>query len=279
MAVNAIRQALGDDARQPRFIRTVHGFGYAFCGEALEWPTPGRIAGPPVLMGFLARRRVLSWGTLGALGVVMALGVWLLSRRAPAGPIRIASLTTDGGAKTCPQLSPNGERVAYSWAGPADDNWDIYVKAVGISTTPLRLTEHAGADWSPVWSPDGRQIAFARRADEHVSIFTVPSLGGQERKLIDVNGPSSVYRYLDPALSWSPDGKWLAFAESTSADEPARIVRLSLETAEKQALTSPPGRTLGDLQPAFSPTGTSMALCGRAQGCTPLATAMCGSRP
>ena len=33
VAVNAIRQALGDDARQPRFIRTVHGFGYAFCGE------------------------------------------------------------------------------------------------------------------------------------------------------------------------------------------------------------------------------------------------------
>jgi len=31
--VNQIRQALGDDARQPRFIRTVHGFGYAFCGE------------------------------------------------------------------------------------------------------------------------------------------------------------------------------------------------------------------------------------------------------
>ena len=34
VAVNAIRQALGDDARQPRFVRTVHGFGYAFCGEA-----------------------------------------------------------------------------------------------------------------------------------------------------------------------------------------------------------------------------------------------------
>jgi WD40 repeat protein/DNA-binding winged helix-turn-helix (wHTH) protein len=34
VAVNGIRHALGDDARQPRFIRTVHGFGYAFCGEA-----------------------------------------------------------------------------------------------------------------------------------------------------------------------------------------------------------------------------------------------------
>jgi DNA-binding winged helix-turn-helix (wHTH) protein len=29
-----IRAALEDDPRQPRFIRTVHGYGYAFCGEA-----------------------------------------------------------------------------------------------------------------------------------------------------------------------------------------------------------------------------------------------------
>ena len=32
------RTALGDDARRPRFLRTVFGFGYAFCGEALEEP-------------------------------------------------------------------------------------------------------------------------------------------------------------------------------------------------------------------------------------------------
>jgi DNA-binding winged helix-turn-helix (wHTH) protein len=29
-AVTQLRQALGDDARQPRMVRTVHGFGYAF---------------------------------------------------------------------------------------------------------------------------------------------------------------------------------------------------------------------------------------------------------
>ncbi|HEX9188474.1 MAG TPA: winged helix-turn-helix domain-containing protein [Vicinamibacteria bacterium] len=33
VVVSNLRQALVDDARQPRFIRTVHGFGYAFCGE------------------------------------------------------------------------------------------------------------------------------------------------------------------------------------------------------------------------------------------------------
>jgi DNA-binding winged helix-turn-helix (wHTH) protein len=34
--VNGIRQALEDDARQPRFIRTAYGFGYAFCAEARD---------------------------------------------------------------------------------------------------------------------------------------------------------------------------------------------------------------------------------------------------
>jgi hypothetical protein len=35
-AVNSIREALEDDARRPRFIRTAHGFGYAFCAEARD---------------------------------------------------------------------------------------------------------------------------------------------------------------------------------------------------------------------------------------------------
>ena len=34
--VAEVRTALGDNARKPRFIRTVHSFGYAFCGDALD---------------------------------------------------------------------------------------------------------------------------------------------------------------------------------------------------------------------------------------------------
>jgi DNA-binding winged helix-turn-helix (wHTH) protein len=36
--VAEIRAALGDDARQPRFVRTVQRFGYAFCAEAAMLP-------------------------------------------------------------------------------------------------------------------------------------------------------------------------------------------------------------------------------------------------
>jgi DNA-binding winged helix-turn-helix (wHTH) protein len=42
-AVAEVRAATGDDARQPRFVRTVHGFGYAFCGRPTQ--DPGPVAG------------------------------------------------------------------------------------------------------------------------------------------------------------------------------------------------------------------------------------------
>ncbi len=40
--VAELRKALDDDRREPRFLRTVHRFGYAFCGEAVEEPPEAR---------------------------------------------------------------------------------------------------------------------------------------------------------------------------------------------------------------------------------------------
>src|SRR5688572_9160860 len=34
--IGEIRRALGDDAQDPRFVRTAHGVGYAFCGDATD---------------------------------------------------------------------------------------------------------------------------------------------------------------------------------------------------------------------------------------------------
>jgi Tol biopolymer transport system component len=154
------------------------------------------------------------------------------------------------------------------WGGPADENWDIYVKALGPRTRPIRLTEHPSEDQVPVWSPDGRLIAFRRVNDQGWAIYTVPALGGQERKLTDV-GPSPVWGQWQsqegpvPGLAWSPDGKWLALAEEASKGEPVRIVRLDLETLHKQRLTSPPEGTLGDAQLALSPDGKYLAFVRR----------------
>jgi len=44
--VGEIRRAIDDDAQSPRFIRTVHGIGYAFCGEAIDTGRPSQVEGP-----------------------------------------------------------------------------------------------------------------------------------------------------------------------------------------------------------------------------------------
>ena len=109
------REALGDDARQPRFIRTVHGFGYAFCGEAVA-----EAAGAPAEARYVYR---LAWQG----GVVaLAEGEYLLGRH-PHSVVptdgetvsrRHARLRIEGGQATLEDLGSRngtwarGERLA-----------------------------------------------------------------------------------------------------------------------------------------------------------------------
>ncbi len=250
--VRVVRRCLEKDPAE-RF-QSAHDLGLAL--ETLSVPAPSTPG---------SKRRRWLWGALAALALIAAAGGtwWLRVRgpKSPPGPVRIVPFTADGGFKFAPRLSPDGERVAYSWAGPTNDNWDVYVKAIGRGTRPLRLTENKANDWGPVWSPDGRQIAFVRELETGATIYTVPSLGGQERRLADVAGQ---VRLLDdttflPVVCWSPDGEWLALAEKPHEQEPARIVRLSLSTLEKTPLTSPPADSLGDLSPELSPDGEQLA--------------------
>jgi DNA-binding winged helix-turn-helix (wHTH) protein len=62
--VAEIREALSDQARAPRFIRTAHGFGYAFCGNATELPNQNRIGAdrPACWLEWGRRRFPLSVG-------------------------------------------------------------------------------------------------------------------------------------------------------------------------------------------------------------------------
>jgi DNA-binding winged helix-turn-helix (wHTH) protein len=60
--VGEIRRALDDDAQSPRFIRTVHGVGYAFCGQVTEANRPAAAEGEPA-KGAHARRFWLAWKT------------------------------------------------------------------------------------------------------------------------------------------------------------------------------------------------------------------------
>src|SRR5215467_7970756 len=108
--------------------------------------------------------RRLAWAIALLAAVGIAVAVWFLRPRVN-GPEPILSaipLTTYAGFQREPSFSPDGNQVAFSWAGLKQDNRDIYVKLIGTAGPPLRLTTDAASDFSPAWSPDGRYIAFMR---------------------------------------------------------------------------------------------------------------------
>ncbi|MFT5855251.1 MAG: tricorn protease [Verrucomicrobiales bacterium] len=92
-------------------------------------------------------------------------------------------------------LSPDGKRMAFVWGG---DVW------IGDSQggRVRQLTQHPAQEWTPKFSPDGKEIAFVSERDGSMQIYVVPVAGGVPEKL---TAHSEGY-YL---LGWNPDGKSL----------------------------------------------------------------------
>ena len=286
VVVTGLRQALGDDARQPRFIRTVHRFGYAFCGEARESkngspePREALVAGgsddlesvpaeaKPLDGTGIGRTAVTlvgrwRWAIAAAGVIVLVSAAWLATRRPrlPDEPQRVVPLTSLPGVELHPALSPDGSRVAFIWHGPDRDNFDVYVKEIA-SGDMVRVTKDPAPDCHPVWSPDGRNLAFLRLQTTGAAVFLVPAGGGQEQRLAEVAEPLNAISRQDMWsywLDWSPDGRFLAAADRGADGSSWGIVLVSVETGEKWTLTTNTDATTADFFPTFSPDGRRLA--------------------
>jgi DNA-binding winged helix-turn-helix (wHTH) protein len=106
-----VREAVGDSARSPRFVRTVHRFGYAFCGQAQEVrETPEAVAG----------QKKAHWLTRGRRRFALPSGETILGRDPGAGVFlddpsvsrRHARIVVSDGGATLEDLgSKNGTRI------------------------------------------------------------------------------------------------------------------------------------------------------------------------
>ena len=260
-AINKIREVLGDSSENPRYVETLPRRGYRFVGaiEPLVLPVipikpnrgkPSRPRWLKIAAGILA---ILSC----AIGVVVA---YRWPRHRPqqehAQPLTPLPFTALPGVETSPAFSPDGSRIAFAWDGDPTSHkkgFDLYVKGIG-SETMLRLTQNPSESISPAWSPDGTQIAFHRMAGANTGIYVVPALGGPERKLRSTRIPFSVAA----PISWSPDGKWIAFQDLLPGEPVHRIFRLSLDTLETLPIPHEP-RCRHEAMPTFSRSGAELA--------------------
>ncbi len=129
---------------------------------------------------------------------------------------REASLLTPGPFDSIePAWGPRSDLIAFSSKRDGDPdrhvNSDIYVIEAAAGSTPRQLTTWEGPDSNPVFSPDGRSIAYLRGGPAKYSGYDPGQLA-----VVPVDGgePSLPTPELDRDVSsprWSPDGKTLYF--------------------------------------------------------------------
>jgi Tol biopolymer transport system component/DNA-binding winged helix-turn-helix (wHTH) protein len=253
-AIKRLRDALGESAETPIFVETVARRGYRFIGNVEPSAATPSARPRPRQWRAITRYAVLSGLTTCALALSFL--YYRHSLRSKAGQPTVIPAVTNVGEKYNPSLSPDGQHLAFAWNGGAGPYFSIYVKVLGTEEA-LRLTKQPSIDFNPVWSPDGRQIAFCRILEGETGIYTIPALGGAERRLRKTLWQEPLF--YQGRLSWSPDGKLLAFSDQASRNEAPSIFLLSLDSLDVRRLTSSL-RSRGDFNPAFSPDGQTLAI-------------------
>src|SRR5438105_8401244 len=114
--------------------------------------------------------------------------VLLVSSASAQEPIRFART---------PDISPDGKTVAFSYLG---DIWTV--EAIGGVARPV--TMHEAHDINPVFSPDGKHIAFSSNRFGQYDVFVVPAVGGKPKRLTYDSAH-------DMVTGWTPDGKGVVF--------------------------------------------------------------------
>ena len=156
---------------------------------------------------------------------VMALGI---CRAATAPPLLLQH----------PTLSAT--QIAFAFAG---DLW-IVPREGGVAT---RLTTGAGIESNPVFSPDGKDIAFSGEYDGNVDVYIIPAIGGTPRRL-------TYHPANDIAVGWTRDGKDILFASARSGGNYNRLFTISREGGFPTELPLPIA-----VEGSYSPDGSRLA--------------------
>ncbi|MEX0879184.1 MAG: protein kinase [Thermoanaerobaculia bacterium] len=153
-----------------------------------------------------------------------------------------------------PRFSPNGKRLAFA-KGAA--NQDVWVADLERGTV-TRLTPEASEEFDPVWSPDGRRIAYSseRRALEPQILIRAGDGGGDEELLLKRETATC-------PQAWSADGKVLVFSEIAPETRwDIGSVEVGRGAEARSFLATP----YDEAQPDFSPDGHWIAYTSNDSG-------------
>ncbi|HEV2387739.1 MAG TPA: S9 family peptidase [Candidatus Acidoferrales bacterium] len=121
------------------------------------------------------------------------------------------------------QISPDGRQIAYTIVtrsgprGPSSQLWIMDV-ATGNSRRVGNENESGG---NPLWSADGRHLAYIRGLKGKSELVVVDTDGSDPQSLAELHWTNGPLPSTGERISWSPDGSRIAFVSSTPGPETA----------------------------------------------------------
>jgi DNA-binding winged helix-turn-helix (wHTH) protein/dipeptidyl aminopeptidase/acylaminoacyl peptidase len=248
IAINKIREALGDSAESPRFVETLPRRGYRFIApvEAPATPPAAPIAAAPV------RARMPGWIPLAGIAlaaVVLITGAvaWLLPSTPPH--LEWRRLTNDSSAKVG-QVLPDGARLYFRTASGSGLQI-LQVPVSGGEPTALPVVPPPGPYYQLLdITPNGQELLV-------VSYDSVQSEGGELWTLRIVDGASRrVGNLLVRVARYSPDGRRILFTAGGWL-KPGSLWVASSDGSNARRLLELKGQAIGT--PCWSPDGKRVA--------------------
>jgi serine/threonine protein kinase/Tol biopolymer transport system component len=153
-------------------------------------------------------------------------------------------------------LSPDGGRVAFTMLMGATGTYDIWIYDL-TRDLRTRFTFDDGLDWWPAWSPDGMSLAFTSNRGGSGNIYRMDIDGVGEAELVVESDREIIL------ADWSPDGKWLVYAENDQQLNQEIYAAPVDGQGERRRLRSRPGV---DSPSALSPDGRWLAYASDESG-------------
>jgi len=252
-AVADLRTALGDDAKDPRYIETLPKVGYRLVAPVtpLVADVPSSVQAPPQRS---RGARVIAGGALAAL--TTAAVVWTAWHPVPDSAAALQRqvaaslvLAASDEFEVAPRFSPNGKRVAYA---VGDRTSHIVVEDLATRARST-LGDDGVIATSPTYFPDGARIVYLRSAGDACSLVEIAIADGKSRTIAPC--PAGMRARFDVA----PDGRTIVASGTRRADVPSGLFTMDIASGAITWLTNPEPGQGDDVQPRISPDGKRVA--------------------
>jgi serine/threonine protein kinase/Tol biopolymer transport system component len=158
-------------------------------------------------------------------------------------------------------FSPDANYIFYRKAADATQTVFVMYRMPVLGGTPQVLAHDV--DQGPTFSPDGKRMAYMRANDPENGKYRILSsnLDGSDEKVLQI----APLPFPDN-LSWSPDGKRIAFISYSQSNAPGQISALEIANGKEAPLTSFVDKTFTDL--AWNPDGRGLLVVYLSSGST-----------